>query len=113
MEKMYGRRLLLIGCSNRESKIDRRVAAWDLYDGVVFRTLKKLQADGYLDGNVDIRILSAQYGNFTIDRDCYLQPANDINSCEAAFRSQRRDPARVVDYSTLPGSYDLYGTILH
>ena len=55
-------RLLILSCSARKHAVTGKVAAWDLYDGVAFRVVKRLQRDGRFPDNVDILILSAQHG---------------------------------------------------
>lgn len=56
------RRLLILSCSARKCAIKGKAAAWDLYDGVAFRMLKRLQRERRFPENVDILILSAQHG---------------------------------------------------
>lgn len=51
--------LLLISCSQRKKKTDNPISAWDLYDGVIYRVLKKNLIDFT---NLDVLILSAKYG---------------------------------------------------
>lgn len=60
-KKMEGN-LLIISCSKRKNKIEGKIKAWDLYDGVVFRVLKKFERERGLPKNLDILILSAKYG---------------------------------------------------
>lgn len=56
------RYLLILGCSARKRFAKGKVAAWDLYDGVAFRVVKRLEREGRLPENVEILILSARYG---------------------------------------------------
>jgi cytoplasmic iron level regulating protein YaaA (DUF328/UPF0246 family) len=56
------RRLLVIGCSNLKRKTQEKISAWSLYDGVVFRTLKRLERAGDFPDDLDIVIISAKYG---------------------------------------------------
>lgn len=56
------RRLLIVACSARKHPLDGRVPALDLYDGVAFRTLKKLRRENEFPDDVDVVILSAKYG---------------------------------------------------
>ncbi len=56
------RRLLIIGCSDRKIHSHRKIRAWDLYDGVAFRVLKKLQRENLLSLSTNILIISAKYG---------------------------------------------------
>jgi hypothetical protein len=56
------RRLLILSCSMRKIDTDSPVSAWDLYDGVSFRLLKRMQKHGEFPNDVDILIVSARYG---------------------------------------------------
>lgn len=56
------RKLLIVSCSQRKHKVEGKVRAWDLYDGVNFRVLKKIEREQGLPPSLDILILSAKYG---------------------------------------------------
>jgi cytoplasmic iron level regulating protein YaaA (DUF328/UPF0246 family) len=56
------RRLLVISCSAKKRKSRGEISAWDLYDGMVFRVLKKLQRESEFSHDIDIVIISAKYG---------------------------------------------------
>lgn len=56
--------LLIISCSKTKKKLKGFVNAWDLYDGVVFRVLKKNNIDF---NKFDVRIISTKYGMITTD----------------------------------------------
>jgi hypothetical protein len=62
MNRLHDRRLLVIGCSARKRRVEKKIAAWELYDGTVFRTLKALQRKGLMPSGTDILILSAEHG---------------------------------------------------
>jgi len=51
--------LIVISCSNRKKKVQGKVSAWDLYDGVIYRVLKK---NNFNSEKFDIAIISAKYG---------------------------------------------------
>jgi hypothetical protein len=51
--------LLIISCSGRKKNIEGKISAWELYDGVFYRTLKKNNVDF---DKFDIVIISAKYG---------------------------------------------------
>lgn len=51
--------LLIIFCSDLKKKLEGKVKAWDLYDGVVYRVLKKNKIDFE---KYDVVIISAKYG---------------------------------------------------
>jgi hypothetical protein len=42
-----------------------RLPAWERYDGVAYRVVKRLQREGEYPDSVDIRILSAKHGILT------------------------------------------------
>lgn len=56
------RRLLILSCSARKQRVSGGVAAWDLYDGVAFRVVKRAEREKRLQGDVDVLILSALHG---------------------------------------------------
>ena len=54
--------LLLISCSQRKIKVGTPTPAIHVYDGPVYRTLRKMNREGTLPKNLDILIISARYG---------------------------------------------------
>lgn len=54
------KKLLIIACSKRKSLFAKRLRAFDLYDGVIYRVIKKFPKR-VLD-NYDVVIISAKYG---------------------------------------------------
>ncbi|MCS7242945.1 DUF6884 domain-containing protein [Candidatus Caldatribacterium sp.] len=78
------RRLLIMSCSSRKHKVVGTVRAWDLYDGVAFRLVKKLQREGKFPEDVDILILSARYGLIspTEEIEFYDQQMTHTTACE-------------------------------
>lgn len=56
------RNLLIIACSNRKNNFGFPRPAWQVYDGVMYRTLKKVQSSGEFPKNLDIIIISAKFG---------------------------------------------------
>lgn len=85
MSETRPRRLLILSCSDRKNDVApdspqqlfdfmatpraRSPAAWDVYDGVAFRVVKRCQREGAFPPDVDIRILSAKYGLITPERE--------------------------------------------
>lgn len=59
---MSKRRLLILSCSARKRLCAGKIPAWDLYDGVMFRVVKRLQRSGQFPDDVEIIILSAKHG---------------------------------------------------
>ncbi len=60
---MTRRPLLLIACSRRKAAGVRRGPAWDVYDGALYRVLKKLFREHPSTASVaEILIVSAKYG---------------------------------------------------
>ena len=62
---MEKRRLLIVSCSARKRQVSNPTPAWELYNGVIFRTLKRLKREGMFPEDVDLLILSALYGIIT------------------------------------------------
>ena len=58
----YKWKLLLLACSERKFNVLHGVPAWNLYDGVAFRLVKALERKEGQCADLDIRILSAEYG---------------------------------------------------
>jgi len=56
------RYLLIISCSKRKKNIDSDIEAIKLYDGVVFRTIRKTILEHQFFELLDILIISAKYG---------------------------------------------------
>lgn len=75
------RRLLIIGCSMRKLPVEGHMRAWSLYDGVVYRMLKRMQREGEFPADVDVVILSARYG--------LIRPATLINSYDQKMTCDR------------------------
>lgn len=61
MDKSNKQKLFIVSCSDRKNKTDKPVKAWDLYDGVFYRILKKDRYKQVIE-SLDIYILSAKYG---------------------------------------------------
>jgi len=80
--------LLIISCSQRKKKIKGRVAAWDLYDGVIFRMLKKIEREKGLPKDLDILILSAKYG--------FVMPSEFIEYYD--YRLKKKDIEQKKDF---------------
>lgn len=59
---MPPRRLLLIGCSKTKLPTPGAIPAWERYDGMSYRVIKRALADGRAPENLDIRIVSAEFG---------------------------------------------------
>ncbi len=68
------RYLLIIGCSQKKNPSPSPLKAFDRYDGVNFRVLKKFKRERRLPETLDIVIISAKYGFLRSD-----QYINDYN----------------------------------
>jgi hypothetical protein len=68
LDHLHGRRLLVLACSARKTAAAGPVRAWERYDGVAYRLIKKLQREGKLPADIDIWILSAKHGLIPSDR---------------------------------------------
>jgi len=93
-----GKNLLIVSCSQRKRKLKGKVKAWDLYDGVIFRMLKKIERENGLPKNLDILILSAKYG-FIRPSDLikyydYRLKKKDIESKRKSFVSSLRQKTK-------------------
>lgn len=55
-------RLLIIACSGRKISGAGPFPAWELYDGVIYRMLEKMERTTGLPDGLTIRIISAKYG---------------------------------------------------
>jgi hypothetical protein len=62
IEHPRARRLLVVSCSSRKHRVTNPSKAWDLYDGVAYRLMKKAQREGQFARDIDILILSAKHG---------------------------------------------------
>lgn len=54
--------LLIISCSKKKKKVNSKLKAIELYDGVIFRTIKKTISESQISELLDILIISAKYG---------------------------------------------------
>ena len=54
--------LLLTSCSQRQIQTDKALPAIELYDGPVYRTLRKMQREGTLPKDLDVLIIFAMRG---------------------------------------------------
>lgn len=79
--------LLIISCSKRKRKVNGKIRAWDLYDGVVFRMIRKIEKDKKLE-NIKILILSAHYG--LVAKDSYISYYDKIMTEEVALKLRRQ-----------------------
>lgn len=75
--------LIIISCSSRKKKVKGSVKAWDLYDGVIYRVLKKNKIDFK---KFDVRIISAKYG--------FLKPSDKINYYDQMMNKKQADELR-------------------
>jgi hypothetical protein len=62
IDQSHGRRLLVVSCSGRKHHLRGKSNAWDLYDGVAYRLLKKVERDEEFPRDIDVMILSAEHG---------------------------------------------------
>jgi hypothetical protein len=90
------KKLLIISCSQRKKKLRGKVKAWDLYDGVIFRMLKKIEREQGLPKNLKIIILSAKYGvinpsDYITFYDYRLNPKSNRHSFLSRLRKNIKD----------------------
>jgi hypothetical protein len=60
--KNLTKKALVIACSSRKALDKHPLPAIERYDGVAYRTIRKLQREGRFPEEVDIKILSARLG---------------------------------------------------
>lgn len=74
-------RLLIISCSRRKKRFESPRPAWHVYDGAVFRTLKRIEHENMWPRDLEVLILSAKFGLITPD---FLIPYYDqkMPSCQ-------------------------------
>lgn len=61
------KRLLLVGCSDRKVPATEPVRALELYDGPLFRVIRKTMREGWFPESVEVYVLSAKYGLISAD----------------------------------------------
>ena len=79
-------RLLIIACSATKNEVTGLTPAWQLYDGVGFRVLKRALHMNRWPADLDVVILSAKYG--LIEPDTMIEPYNQLMTEEHASRLQ-------------------------
>jgi len=67
MSRRIRKKLLIIACSNRKLRTKGLLPAIERYDGVTYRVIRKAMREGYFPSNVDIKILSAEFGLIDAD----------------------------------------------
>lgn len=82
------RRLLILSCSDRKRSDKNKLPAWERYDGVSFRLLKKLEREHSFPKNLDVVILSAKYGLLSPDA-----PIANYNLKMTASRARQLAPS--------------------
>jgi hypothetical protein len=87
------RRLLILACSDLKKPVDGDVIAWNLYDGVAYKMLEKLQREGQFPLDVDIVILSAKYA--------MINPEKRIRNYNLRMTYARAIEQRSVNSATL------------
>lgn len=56
------KKLLIVGCSKRKVSVSGPVPALELYDGPLFRVIRKSMQEGWFPGDTCVYIVSAKYG---------------------------------------------------
>lgn len=83
MDVLHGRRLLVLACSATKRAATGPMQARNLYDGVAYRLIRKLQREGHFPGDVDIVILSAEHG--------IIEPAKRIRTYDRKMTKNRAE----------------------
>lgn len=100
-----GATLLVQSCSNRKREADSSLPAMERYDGYFFRIVKKAIDEGALRDDIDIVILSAEFGLLDLedpipmyDRKMTFQRADELRD---EVMSSLVSKLRTGDYETL------------
>ena len=88
--------LLLISCSQRKIQSPELLDAIERYDGPTYRTLRKLRREGNFPENVDVLIISAEYG--------IVAAHHSTNDYDRRMTSERADELRPLIQSRLRGA---------
>lgn len=96
--------LLVQGCSKSKNQPKESVPALDLYSGFFFKIIKKAMREGEFDDQIEICILSAEYGLIDADSEItwYDRRMDTERAMELAPAVQEELQARVNDtYETV------------
>ncbi len=99
--KSHKKGLLIISCSKRKVKTSSPIKAWDLYDGVIYRVLKKNMTDF---GAFDILIISAKYG--LIFPDTIIENYEQVMTAKRALELKKMISDQVKPY--LSGNNNIF-----
>ena len=80
--------LLIVGCSQKKDQSPYPMKALDRYEGVNFKVIKKFRRERTLPANLDILIISAQYGLLKLDS--YIEDY-DVRMTEKRASNLRND----------------------
>lgn len=83
-------RLLIISCSEKKNKTDRKLPAIERYTGVSYSVINKLKREDRFPEDVQIAIISAKYG--------LLRPDTKVENYDMAMTEQQ---ARILNRSIL------------
>lgn len=79
--------LLVQSCSKSKKDVSETVPALDLYSGYYYKIIKKAKRENEYDNNIDLRIISAEYGLLhpeekiaTYDRKMTASRADELNT---------------------------------
>jgi len=88
MRKKY---LLILSCSARKRSTHAKVRAWELYEGVAFKLLKRRIKEKKLSEKLDILILSALYGLIRAEE--YIEWYDKKMTCQDAAAQAEKNAA--------------------
>ncbi|XGI83053.1 DUF6884 domain-containing protein [Halorutilales archaeon Cl-col2-1] len=98
--------LLVQSCSSSKKSVSEPVPAFDLYSGYYYKIIKKARREGEYDDDIDICILSAEYGLLdpeekivTYDKKMTASRADELNTDvvhELSRTIEKNDYSKVV-----------------
>ena len=97
------RYLLILACSQRKRPDAGLLPALERYDGVNFRVIHKAEREGYLPENLDILILSAQYG--VIEADTLIENY-DLKMTKQRAKELQTEVSKSLDNFLTKTAYD-------
>ena len=92
--------LLIQSCSQTKNRPTEAVPALDLYTGYFFKIIKKAIREGEFDENIDLCILSAEYGIIESDEEVsWYDRRIDSERAKEIAPKVAQELARIVDSS--------------
>lgn len=97
---------MILSCSDRKHPFAYAATAWQLYDGVAYRMLKKLQREREFPADVDIAIISAKHG--LIEPERAIRKYNVKMDMDRAFRQLPVNTKRLAAFLARTDYREIY-----